>query len=379
MVLGKKTRQLGRALVLMLILTATTTIAPPRVQAANFDFSISVSPADAAIRPGGATTATVNVTLVSGTAGTVMLSAAKSPNEPSITVSLTPNSGTPSPFFTSRLDISTTPTTPDGLYNITITGTGTVIRSVKFALTVFPAFSVSVSPTSGSAAPGGKAPTIVGVSGTLPEIVNLSCPGLPVGVSCSFNPLSGNASMSFSSTLNVSAAANLSPGTYGIRVRGTSTPSGVVKETTFTLFIPAVFVTPALTNTASVGTQFTININATGFPSFASFDIIIAYTHDSLGGPLDAVRITTPSAGASVWPAGATVFTTAQSIDSRIKYVDTNKNGVWDSGETVVYDIKGTGAFDSSDPVIAGVAPAVGTMLNDNAKITYVDSFVIMT
>jgi hypothetical protein len=57
---------------------------------------------------------------------------------------------------------------------------------------------------------------------------------------------------------------------------------------------------------------------------------------------------------------------TMLSNDLRIKYVDTNVNGRWDTGEPVVYDLKDEGIYDlaNNDPVIYG-NPIAGSFLQD--------------
>jgi len=61
---------------------------------------------------------------------------------------------------------------------------------------------------------------------------------------------------------------------------------------------------------------------------------------------------------------------TAISFDPRIKYVDANADGVWTTGETVVYDTNGNGLYDIGEPVISGTAPTLKT----DSKIRYADS-----
>src|SRR5206468_2746182 len=60
--------------------------------------------------------------------------------------------------------------------------------------------------------------------------------------------------------------------------------------------------------------------------------------------------------------------------DAKLKFVDSNNNLVWDSGETVVYDANSNGQYDQADPVISGPVPAVGTILRTDVKLSYVDS-----
>ena len=59
--------------------------------------------------------------------------------------------------------------------------------------------------------------------------------------------------------------------------------------------------------------------------------------------------------------------------DIKIRFVDTNGNGVWDQGESIVYDQNGNGLYDAGEPVIAGTAPAVGTALKVDARLAFYD------
>ncbi|WP_290863854.1 proprotein convertase P-domain-containing protein [Hamadaea sp.] len=83
-------------------------------------------------------------------------------------------------------------------------------------------FSVGVSPTSGSAAPGGSTTATVStavVSGSA-ETVTLSASGAPAGVTVSFSPSSVTAGGSATATFTVSSSA--AAGTYPITITGTS-------------------------------------------------------------------------------------------------------------------------------------------------------------
>ncbi len=57
-----------------------------------------------------------------------------------------------------------------------------------------------------------------------------------------------------------------------------------------------------------------------------------------------------------------------------IKFVDTNNNGSLDSSEVVVYDANGNGQYDTGEPVIFGVAPGAGTALKTDVKIKFIDA-----
>ena len=60
-------------------------------------------------------------------------------------------------------------------------------------------------------------------------------------------------------------------------------------------------------------------------------------------------------------------------LDSTIKFVDTNANGVWTVGEPVVYDANGNGVYDAGETVIVGT-PTVGATLSFDSQIKFADT-----
>jgi hypothetical protein len=68
-------------------------------------------------------------------------------------------------------------------------------------------------------------------------------------------------------------------------------------------------------------------------------------------------------------PAGIPLLQT----DPHIHYVETNANNVWEPGETVIYDTVTNGTFAAGDIVIAGATPALGTPLNKDLHLKYVE------
>ncbi len=62
--------------------------------------------------------------------------------------------------------------------------------------------------------------------------------------------------------------------------------------------------------------------------------------------------------------------------DPRLRYVDSNGNNVWDSGEALVFDVNNNGAFESGELIVSGQAPAPGTPVKDDSRILFVDSNV---
>lgn len=113
--------------------------------------------------------------------------------------------------------------TPDVVTNV---GTGTPNRLLHVANGSTPPptndFSVSVSPTSGSTAPGGSVTATVATATTngSAQSVSLSASGLPAGATASFNP--STVTSGGSSTLTIATSASTPPGTYTITVTGTA-------------------------------------------------------------------------------------------------------------------------------------------------------------
>jgi kumamolisin len=107
-----------------------------------------------------------------------------------------------------------------------VTGWGSPNTGLIAALTGAPqtsSFSLSASPSSVSVAQGGNGSSTITVtpSGGFNSSVALTATGQPTGVTVSFNPstVSGG---SGNSTMGISVAATTAPGTYSIKVSGTS-------------------------------------------------------------------------------------------------------------------------------------------------------------
>jgi Ricin-type beta-trefoil lectin domain/Carbohydrate binding module (family 35) len=97
------------------------------------DFSLTVSPASAAVDPGGSASATVTTAVTAGTAQTVALSATGAPA--GVSVSFNPASVTAG--GSSAVGIATAASAAPGAYPITFTGTaGSVVHTARFTLTI---------------------------------------------------------------------------------------------------------------------------------------------------------------------------------------------------------------------------------------------------
>ncbi|WBB65700.1 S8 family serine peptidase [Micromonospora sp. WMMD812] len=124
--------------------------------------------------------------------------------------------------------------TPNVVTNV---GTGTPNRLLYVVNGTPPAndFSVSVSPTSGSTAPGGSVTTTVGTATTAgsAQSVSLSASGLPSGATASFNP--ATVTSGGSSTLTIATSASTPAGTYPVTITGTGTAGA--RTATYTLTV----------------------------------------------------------------------------------------------------------------------------------------------
>src|SRR2546426_6407082 len=82
-------------------------------------------------------------------------------------------------------------------------------------------------------------------------------------------------------------------------------------------------------------------------------------------------------AGAVVTGAANPATGQVLSTDSHLKLNDTNNN-IWDQGETVVYDTNLNNVYDPSssnvEPIVAGITPATGSTLKTDAKIKFIDN-----
>ncbi|MFG2106189.1 S8 family peptidase [Micromonospora chersina] len=126
--------------------------------------------------------------------------------------------------------------TPNVVTNV---GTGTPNRLLYVVNGTTPPptndFSVSVSPTSGSTAPGGSVTATVATATTngSAQSVSLAASGLPSGATASFNP--ATVTSGGSSTLTIATSASTPAGTYAVTISGTAA-SGT-KTATYSLTV----------------------------------------------------------------------------------------------------------------------------------------------
>ncbi len=203
--------------------TPTATVTP--------DFSLACSPSSLSVLQGNNGSSTCTVTSTGGFASAVSLDCASLPA--GVTCSYSPASVTPPANGTasSALTVAVAGSTTAGSYSFQARGTsGATTRTATISLTVTapatPDFSVSCSPSSVSAAPGGSAASTCTVASTggFGSAVGLACSGLPAGAACSFSPASVTppANGSGTSALTVTVGASVAAGSYPFQVQGTS-------------------------------------------------------------------------------------------------------------------------------------------------------------
>ncbi len=209
-------------------ITLTVTAAPKN------DFSITLSPTSASVGQGSSASSTVSTATTSGTSQTVALSVSGAPA--GVTATFGSNSVTSGRSTT--LSIKTTATTAPGTYPLTVTGTTTSgTHTATYTLTVTAVvpstFSISLSPTSGTVAPGGSTTsklTTTTTSGNA-QTVSFSSNGAPPGVTVSFS--SSSVTSGGSVTVTFSTGRRVQVGTYTITISAKAT-SGT-QTTTYTL------------------------------------------------------------------------------------------------------------------------------------------------
>jgi hypothetical protein len=205
-------------------LTLTVTAAP--------DYSLALTPAALTIVQGGSDQAAVTITRANFT-GAVTLSLG---NEPSgVTGSFAPPATTGT---TATLTVSVAAAVAPGTYNLTVDGSGTPgPRSTPLTLTVTatPNYALAIAPAALTIQQGASDNATVTITRTnFTGAVTLSLGNEPAGVTGAFVP---PAPTGMSSTLTLSVAAAVAPGTYNLTVDGSGTPGP--RSTPLTLTVTA--------------------------------------------------------------------------------------------------------------------------------------------
>lgn len=245
------------------------------------EFGMSLSP-NSGSTVGGQASSTVHTALTGGSPGTVKLSVLGLPS------GATANFGSPSISAggSSTLTVDAGTAAP-GTYRLVVVGQSPAARhSVEYDLTITNDFSVSVTPSSGTAtAPGTLSATVqtTRVSGTNGSLA-LSVSGAPAGATVSL----GSSSVVTGGTTTLNIDPGTAPaGSYPITVSATDTRSGGATHTaTYQLTIAHGFaiglnptsatatapgtVTATVSTTATFGGAAHLALTATGLPSGGS-------------------------------------------------------------------------------------------------------------
>jgi len=197
------------------IATYTLTITPP------FNYALTIDPDSQVLDQGDTAHAVVSASLITGFAENVAFSVSGLPTGAFATFS--PTSCLLS--CGSNMIISTSTTTPPGVYPVTISGmtSGGLVRSTTFRLTVEPfKFNLTVSPQSDTIAPGSSTSATLNNSliSLVTQRVVLQAPDLPTGINVVFNPDRCNPTCS--SNLTISADTTVPTNNYTIPIVGTA-------------------------------------------------------------------------------------------------------------------------------------------------------------
>jgi len=192
------------------------------------EFSVAATPASRLVNPGSGTTYPVTLEPLAGFTGVVSLAVSGLPSGASAGFSAsTIDLSTISSFATnSTLSVTTAPTTPIGVYALTITGTsGATSRSNVVNLVVttsgVPDFTITATPPSQALTDSDSNTFTINLDVTngFNGAVALSASGLPAGVTASFNPAS--VVVPGSSTMTVTTTNSAPVGTNTVTITGT--------------------------------------------------------------------------------------------------------------------------------------------------------------
>lgn len=186
------------------------------------DFSVSCSPSTFTTTPGNNATGTCTVNSIQGFNGPVDLNCTNLPAGASCGFVPDPVTPPADGSVNSAITVTVAQSVLGGSYPFQVTGTnGANTKTFSTTLQVQD-FSITSSPSSLIAAPGGNATStttltaIAGFNGS----VDLDCAGLPAGISCTFNP--DPVTPTASSTLTVDVNGSVPEAIYNFQITGTS-------------------------------------------------------------------------------------------------------------------------------------------------------------
>ncbi|MCI0417574.1 plastocyanin/azurin family copper-binding protein [bacterium] len=187
----------------------------------NPDFNISCIPTTFTTTPGGTANGTCTVTSSGGFNSAVDLGCTGLPA--GATCAFVPNPVTPPPDSTvnSALTMTVGGSVAGGSYPFQVTGTSGAVTNIFSTTLQVQDFTVTSSPSSLIAPPGGSATsttTVTAIEG-FNSNVDLDCTGLPTGITCGFNP--DPVVPTGSSTLTVNVDISVPEAVYNFQITGT--------------------------------------------------------------------------------------------------------------------------------------------------------------
>jgi hypothetical protein len=235
------------------------------------DFSLAAAPATQSVTAGVGTTFNVAITDNNNFSGNVNLSVGGLPTNcaASFSPATVTNTGN------STLSITTSNTTPGGIYNLTITGVnGSLSRSTNVTLNVTGLtnnFSLNTTPTALTLALPASANIVssnnftatVGGSVGFTNSVNFAVSGIPTGVRAFFVPTSitnGNGS----AQLNIIVSNTASTGIYSLTNVATSGSLSQTNVITLNIFSFTLGISPSSSRTVVASGSTTYTVSATG-------------------------------------------------------------------------------------------------------------------
>src|SRR5205807_2169734 len=355
-----------------------------------FDFTLSNS-GSIAVGQGNSGSNTISVTLVSGIAQPVTLSVSGLPTGASSaffngctgqpTCTMTPTSSV-------TLTITTSSSTPPGLYAVTVAGVGGGLTdTLQFTLRVNSGFDFSLSNSGGIAvSPGGSGSntiTVTLVSGPA-QSVTLSVSGLPSGATAMFDGGSGCGGSTTTCTVTppimftlvITTSSNTPTGQFVISMTGVG--GGLTHTTSFTLTLNAfdfnlsnsghiVVNQGAGSNTITVplvsGTTQSVMLSVSGLPGGAN--AVFGGGTGCAGNPTCSApptfSVTLTITTSTSTPAGEYVIT-----------VTSIGGGLTDTMQftVTVGDLTATAVFDASTNALWSSTEATGASAYDTATVT---------
>ena len=220
-------------------------------------FQIGVSPQSINIAQGSASYITTTLVRSGGFSGVVSLTISGSPNGVSATMDPAQLSGTTT---VSRIDLTVAPTAALGTTTVTMTGSSGDKQSVAtFNLIISPpsTYTLSLTPAALTIAAGTSTSATVNIErSNFTGVVALELLDAPSGVVWGFSPTPAGLN---TSALDIAVGANVAPGNYPIRIRG----SGPGVPERFALF--QLTVTPQPSGGVGLDYSFCDPVNAPAY------------------------------------------------------------------------------------------------------------------